>query len=67
MQVTVAKTAGFCFGVRRALELTQKLVHKQLLKIKKASLKCLKALTWYLSQPAWAVEQVLVLHLSLRN
>ena len=24
MQVTVAKTAGFCFGVRRALELTQK-------------------------------------------
>ena len=24
MQVTVAKTAGFCFGVQRALELTQK-------------------------------------------
>lgn len=29
MKVTVAKTAGFCFGVRRALELTEKSAAKQ--------------------------------------
>ena len=29
MNVTVAKTAGFCFGVRRALELTEESAAKQ--------------------------------------